>query len=253
MTEEKETLFESLITQIQDMKPSWERTGQIEYLIHTLDTKPGLLKRMLKRWPFLVYNGTAETDDKYLSFNYWTAWNRHGWEFIWKRFIIEVGLHYDRLSVKTKEHFSMFDTKEKFGTLRVSLSGYDDKFFELESVLDQLSSITCANCGKQPHDSKGRNLIWITSGYIMPYCKECFRKYYFKHSRKDVSKSQYRERKQKFSRYAKKCRTVVPYFISKSVHNNCKTYIFRQPAYNWLETYKKEKEWSDGRIVKANV
>lgn len=79
----------------------------------------------------------------------------------------------------------------------------------------------------------------------MPYCKECFRKYYFRHSKKDMSKSQYKEQKQKFRDYVKKCRTVVPYFMSKSVHNNCKTYIFRQPAYNWLETYKKEKEWSD--------
>ena len=40
MAEEKETLFESLITQIQSMKPSWERTEQIEYLIRVLNTKP---------------------------------------------------------------------------------------------------------------------------------------------------------------------------------------------------------------------
>lgn len=241
MTEEKETLFESLITQIQDMKPSWERTGQIEYLINILDTKPGLLKRMLKHWPFLVYKGITETDDKYLSFNYWTAWNGHGWEFIWKRFIIEVGLCYDKLPVKMKECFSIFDTKEKYGTLRVSLSGYNDKLFELESALDQLSSITCADCGKQPHNSKGQSLIWTTSGYIMPYCRECLRKYYFKHSKNGVSKKQ----KQAFSRYAKKCRIVVPYFMAESIQNKCRTYTFRQPAYNWLETYKKEKEWSD--------
>ena len=245
MTEEKETLFESLIIQIQSMKPSWERTEQIEYLIHVLDTRPGLLKRALKRWPFLVYEGNNETDKDYLSYNYWTVWDGHGWEAIWKRFLIEVGLHYDKLPVETKEHFSIFDTKEKYGTLRVLLNGYDDEFFGLESILDQLSSVTCACCGKQPYDSKGRSLIWITSGWITPYCKECLRKYYFRHSKKDVSKSWYREQKQKFRDYAKKCRTVVPYFESVSMRNNCKTYIFRQPAYNWLETYKKEKEWSD--------
>ena len=246
MTEEKETLFESLITQIQNMEPSWKRTGQIEYLIHILDTRPGLLKRALKHWPFLVYEGNNETDKDYLSYNYWTAWDGHGWEAIWKRFLVEVGLHYDRLPVETKEHFYIFDTKEKYGTLRVSLTGYDDEFFELESILDQLSSITCACCGKRQYDSKGRSLIWITSGWIMPYCKNCLRKIYFnKYYRKIVPKNQYKKQKQKFRDYAKKCRTVVPYFISKSVHNNCKTYIFRQPAYNWLETYKKEKEWSD--------
>lgn len=228
------------------MKPSWEKIKQIEYLIHTLDTKPGLLKRMLKRWLFLAYNGIAEIDDNYLSLNYWTVWNGHGWEFIWKRFIIEVGLCYDRLPVKMKECFSIFDTKEKYGTLRVSLSGYNDKLFELESILDQLSSITCARCGKQPHDSKGRNLIWITSGWITPYCKDCLYKDYFGRGyKKTVSKDQYKKQKQAFNRYAKKCRVVVPYFISVSIQNNCKTYIFRQSAYNWLETYKKETEWSD--------
>ena len=246
MIDKEETLFESLIIQIQSMEPSWERTEQLEYLIHVLNTRPGLLKRALKRWPFLVCEGSIETDEDYLSSNYWIAWDGHGWEAIWKRFLVEVGLHYDRLSVEAKEHFSIFDTKEKYGTLRVSLNGYDDKFFELESILDQMSSVTCARCGKQQHDSKGRSLIWITSGWITPYCKSCLRKIYFnKYYRKIVPKNQYKKQKQKFKDYAKKCRTVVPYFISKSVHNNCKTYIFRQPAYNWLETYKKEKEWSD--------
>lgn len=246
MIQEDETLFECLVIQIQGMKPSWERTEQIEYLIHVLDTRPGLLKRALKHWPFLVHEGSAETDEDYLSYNYWTAWNGHGWESIWKRFIIEVGIHYDNLPVKTKEYFSIFDTKEKYGTLRVSLNGYDDTLFELESILNQLSSVTCACCGKQQYDSKGRNLTWITSGWIMPYCRECLRKNYFnKDYRKTVSKDQYKKQKQKFREYAKKCRTVVPYFESASMRNNCKTYIFRQPAYNWLETYKKEKEWSD--------
>ena len=243
MIDKEETLFESLIIQIQSMKPSWERTEQIEYLIHVLNTRPGLLKRALKRWPFLVCKGSIEIDEDYLSSNYWAIWDGHGWEAIWKRFLVEVGLHYDKLSVETKEHFSIFDTKEKYGTLRVSLNGYDDKLFELESILDQLSSITCARCGKQQYDSRGRSLIWITSGWIMPYCKSCLRKNYFnKYYRKLVPKNQYKKQKQKFRDYAKKCRTVIPYFMSKSVHNNCKTYIFRQPAYNWLETYKKEKE-----------
>ena len=241
-----DTLFECLVIQIQGMKPSWERTEQIEYLIRVLDTRPGLLKRALERWPFLVYEGSTETDEDYLNSNYWTAWNGHGWESIWKRFIIEVGVHYDSLPVKTKEYFSIFDTKEKYGTLRVSFNGYDDTLFELESILGQLSSVTCACCGKQQYDSKGRNLVWITSGWIMPYCKECLRKNYFnKDYRKTVSKDQYKKQKQKFREYTKKCRTIVPYFESASMRNNCKTYIFRQPAYNWLETYKKEKEWSD--------
>ena len=249
MIDSEETLFESLIIQIQSMKPSWERTEQIEYLIHVLDTRPNLFAQALKRWPFLVYERSTETDEDYLSYNYWTAWDGHGWEVIWKRFIIELGVYYDTLPEKTKEHFSIFDTKEKYGTLRVSLNGYDDKLFELESILGHLSSVTCACCGKRQYDSKGRNLVWITSGWIMPYCKNCLRKDYFNYFsrgyRKALSEDQYKKQKQEFKEYAKECRTVVPYFKSVSMRNNCKTYIFRQPAYNWLETYKTEQEWSD--------
>lgn len=198
------------------MKPSWERTEQIEQLIHILNKEPA---GIFKRWSFLFCEG----------YNWWTAWDRHGWEFIWKRFLIEVGIHWDSLPIEEKEYFSIFDVKEKYGTLRVSLSNYDDKFSELESILDHISSVTCVCCGKQPRDSRGKNLIWLTPGWTSPYCKDCLRKVYFGYRKAD---------KQEFDRYAKQCRTVVTNFKSVSVHNNCRTHVYRRPAYNWLEIYK---------------
>lgn len=248
MIDKEETLFESLIIQIQSMEPSWERTEQLEYLIHVLDTRPGLLKRALKHWPFLVCKGSIKTDENYLSSNYWTYWDGHGWEHIWKRFLIEVAIHYESMTPEDQKKVGILDTKEKYGMLRVDLAGFDETLFELESMLEQLSSVTCIHCGKQPRDSKGQSLIWLTKGYILPYCKECLRADYFSIGHKcgvGVSKEQFKKAKKGFNSYAAKCRTVVPYFESVSMHNNCKTYIFRQPAYNWLETYKKEKEWSD--------
>lgn len=218
--------FDNLITQIRDIEPSWERTEQIEQLIHILNKEPGILKH---RWSFLLSEG----------YNWWTAWDGHGWEFIWKRFLIEVGIHWDSLSIEEKEYFSIFDVKEKYGTLRVvidnrvSLSGYDDKISELESILDHLSSVTCVCCGKQPRDSRGKNLIWLTPGWTTPYCKNCLRKVFFKYRKAD---------KQEFDRYAKECRTVVTNFGSVLIQNNCRTHIYRRPAYNWLETYKEYKE-----------
>ena len=39
-----------------------------------------------------------------------------------------------------------------------------------------LSEWTCINCGKQPRDSRGRHIIWRSTGWIEPYCKECAKK-----------------------------------------------------------------------------
>ena len=254
MIDSEETLFESLVIQIKNMKPSWERVEQIDYLIHILDTR-NFLERAMRAWPFLgfrnAFSGSlcySEASEEYIKYNYWTYWNGQGWEHIWKRFLIEVAIHYESMAPKAQKKVEILDTKEKYGMLRVDLAGFDEKLFELESMLEQLSSITCIHCGKQPRDSKGQSLIWLTKGYILPYCKECLRADYFSIGHvygAGVSKEQFKKAKKGFNSYAAKCRTVVPYFMSKSVHNNCKTYIFRQPAYNWLETYKKEEEWSD--------
>lgn len=254
MIQGNETLFECLVIQIKNMKPSWERVEQIDYLIHILDTR-NFLGRAMQAWPWLgfkdPFSGSlcySEASEEYIKYNYWTYWNGHGWEHIWKRFLIEVAIHYESMTPEAQKKVGILDTKEKYGMLRVDLAGFDEKLFELESMLEQLSSVTCIHCGKQPRDSKGQSLIWLTKGYILPYCKECLRADYFSIGHiygVGVSKEQFKKAKKGFNSYAAKCRTVVPYFESVSMRNNCKTYIFRQPAYNWLETYKKEKEWSD--------
>ena len=239
MIQGDETLFECLVIQIKNMKPSWERVEQIDYLIHILDTR-NFLGRAMQAWPWLgfkdPFSGSlcySEASEEYIKYNYWTYWNGHGWEHIWKRFLIEVAIHYESMTPEAQKKVGILDTKEKYGMLRVDLAGFDEKLFELESMLEQLSSVTCACCGKRQHDSKGRNLVWITSGWIMPYCKDCLRKDYFsRNHRKALSEDQYKKQKEDFREYAKKCRTVVPCFQSVSMRNNCKTYIFRQPARN---------------------
>ena len=255
MIQGDETLFECLVIQIKNMKPSWERVEQIDYLIHILDTR-NFLGRAMQAWPWLgfkdPFSGSlcySEASEEYIKYNYWTYWDGHGWEHIWKRFLIEVAIHYESMTPEAQKKVGILDTKEKYGMLRVDLAGFDEKLFELESMLEQLSSVTCCHCGKQPKDSKGNSLIWLTKGYILPYCKECLREDYFSIGRKcgvGVSKEQFKKAKNGFDKYAVERRTVVPYFASTSWHKGNKKYIFRQPAYDWMETYKVEQEWSDG-------
>ena len=248
----EETVFESLVSEIKGMEPSWDRTDKIDYLINAMNEKPGILKRALKAWPFLesrnIYSGELchpEDSEDYLEYNSWTFWDRSGWEKIWKRFIIEVGIHYEEMAPEAKKNFAIFDTKEKYGTLRVSLSGYDEKLFELESMLEELSSVTCMHCGKQPRDSRGTSVIWATTGWITTLCKDCLRKDYFAGSSKN-SKERHEKEKKRFKEYAKERKSTVPYFASQSWRKNNKKFIFRKPAYGWVETYKVEEVWDDG-------
>ena len=70
----------------------------------------------------------------------------------------------------------ILDTKEKYGSFRCYTSFGNEKIFELENKLEMISEWTCIRCGKQPKNSKGQHIIWRTTGWICPYCKDCFRK-----------------------------------------------------------------------------
>ena len=139
------------------------------------------LKKLLEKYPFLIHRNVFskevcyQTEEENLKHNWYNEWNGCGWEKIWKRFMQELFKEYDKLSDEAKKKFAIFDTKEKYGTLRVSLSGYTEGMMEAETILHFMSSVTCQNCGKQPRDSKGNHLIWTTRGWITNLCKDCLK------------------------------------------------------------------------------
>ena len=119
--ESKETLFEASLYEIINTPISWERTAQISYLIEILDERPGLLKRCLERYHWMELRNVfsdklcyPEDSEDYLKHNEWTMWNGHGWELIWKRFLIELMVIYESWPKETQEHFRIMDTKEKW-------------------------------------------------------------------------------------------------------------------------------------------
>jgi len=143
-------------------------------------------KEILAKWPFLehrnLYSGEGyKGEERYYSTD-WNDWDGTGWEKIWKLFITKLGAIWEKLPDDDyKKKFQILDTKEKYGTLRVSLSGYTEKMMDLEWALEHESRYICINCGKQPKDSKGHRFIWTSHGWIMPFCKECARKDYQSH------------------------------------------------------------------------
>lgn len=166
------------------------------------------LKKLLEKYPFLihrnVFSGEAcyQTEEENLKYNWYNEWNDYGWEKIWKRFMQELFKEYDKLPDEAKEKFAIWDSKEKYGTLRVSLSGYTEGMQEAETILHFMSSVTCQNCGKQPRDSKGNHLIWTTKGWIINLCKDCLKKEELSTSFKPLSKKDQKE----FKEYVKSCR-----------------------------------------------
>lgn len=167
------------------------------------------LKKLLEKYPFLihrnVFSGEAcyQTEEENLKYNWYNEWNDYGWEKIWKRFMQELFKEYDKLPDEAKGKFAIWDSKEKYGTLRVSLSGYTEGMREAETILHFMSSVTCQNCGKQPRDSKGNHLIWTTKGWITNLCKDCLKEEELRGtSFKSLSKKDQAE----FREYIKSCR-----------------------------------------------
>lgn len=137
---------------------------------------------LLKKYQFLVYRNvfsgekSHDTLDEDIEYNQWTSWDGSGWEHIWKRYLTYLFIEYDKLNEKAKQDFMILDTKEKYGSFRCYTSFGNEKIFELENKLKMISEWTCIRCGKQPKNSKGHHIIWRTTGWICPYCKDCFRK-----------------------------------------------------------------------------
>lgn len=79
---------------------------------------------------------------------------------------------------KEKSKLEILDTKEKFGELRVYLSGYNDAINNLVAEIEHVSTYTCIDCGKQPISEEGGHTICTTrESWITNLCKDCMLKH----------------------------------------------------------------------------
>lgn len=172
------------------------------------------LLELLQKYPFLNiksdYNDEVlYKDDEALEYNYYTYWDNTGWSNIWKDFLHSLFAIYDDLSDQDKNLIDIWETKEKYGCLRVDLTYPPNKreeLWDLISQLELLSSVTCIKCGKIPKNSKGQSIIWRTQGWIAPFCKNCAKSQMIEHG----------YNKAKIRAKLKKIREVNPLFIVKS-------------------------------------
>lgn len=171
----EKTLFETTLENLIDAPLSWKRTEQIDFLISILDEKPALLERALARYDWLKIRNVFS--DESIQSNEWVIWNGSGWEKLWKRFLVEVMIVYEKMPESDKKALRISEVKEKYGGLRIYLSSYNDELKKLVTVAEMLSSVTCASCGKTPLNSRGEHLIYMTRGWISYLCRDCFDRY----------------------------------------------------------------------------
>lgn len=69
---------------------------------------------------------------------------------------------------KALKEFRITDIKEKWGSLSLYASGYNDEVMKIIEKYEYISLRTCIKCGKTAYG--------ITEGWITPLCKECFDK-----------------------------------------------------------------------------
>jgi predicted RNA-binding Zn-ribbon protein involved in translation (DUF1610 family) len=105
-----------------------------------------------------------------------------GWTDILLCWAEKVKPYYDKMPADMKENFYIMDLKEKYGDMRLYLSGYPtgefEKIKEYTDMVEHLSTFTCLQCGHISRASKADKLLtWRTYGWISYYCKNCAKKY----------------------------------------------------------------------------
>ena len=123
-----------------------------------------------------------ENNTKYLLETYPKLYRQHGlpmtqtcmcWGFEcsdgWFDIINELSEKLEQLNNTTYlEHpVEAVQVKQKYGTLRFYLSGYNDEVHQLVNEAERKSAVTCEECGKP---GVCRNDGWITTT-----CDECYK------------------------------------------------------------------------------
>lgn len=139
-------------------------------------------KAILEKYPFLApryVDGKPiemKEDDDYLLVTCF----KNGWDEIFFKICDVIKKAWLTWDENTKNNFWITDIKEKFGEMRIYTTFINDEIDAAIDIGSFLSRYTCMACGAQPKDIFGRHKIWLTNGYVMPFCKSCIKKLGYK-------------------------------------------------------------------------
>lgn len=145
-------------------------------------------KKLVEKYPFLlprnVFSGKVPEDYNY---DYLEGFESPGWKRIFMAYCDEILPSYLELPEETRKQFMFLELKEKYGEMRIYTSFSWEEEERANSKALARSRLTCSTCGKVPHTSNGKNLIWRSQGWITYLCKDCAKKDFLRGFRKDHS------------------------------------------------------------------
>ncbi len=124
---------------------------------------------LIKEFPFLKYK-SLYCDAEPIEDGSWTFLDDipEGWV---KAFGLEMCQEIKNALVEEDllDEYKIFQTKEKFGTLRWYDNGVSKKVEDIIWKYERVSANTCCQCGKPATK--------LSTGWICPYCDECAEKF----------------------------------------------------------------------------
>ena len=146
-------------------------------------------KELVERFPYLQmrdYHGDPAFDDDTGEPILEGGANSWGWNDIILCWAEKVKPIYEQMPQDAKDRFYVTQLKEKYGDMRLYLSGYPTgpfaKISEYTTMVEHLSTFTCIRCGHITKSSDNKKLFAYSTrgGWITITCKKCARKDMFR-------------------------------------------------------------------------
>lgn len=124
-------------------------------------------RKLLKRYPILRPTFYGMVDEEYDYSYTMLDFVCVGWQPFFLTFCDKVQDHLRAKGIPF-DQFHFCDLKEKWGTLRIDCDANDRELFDMALDAENASMLYCPSCGKPTK--------YVTSGYVLYLCPECFHK-----------------------------------------------------------------------------
>ena len=90
------------------------------------------------------------------------------WRTFGDRMVDDIENEVKTWPLERQKEFKVIDVKEKWGKLVIYVTIETNEIDRIIDYYEKLSTKTCIRCG--------RPAVWISKGWISPFCDECARK-----------------------------------------------------------------------------
>ena len=130
------------------------------------------IQRIIKNHDYDIFEAKHDLKNIMPCCNYISEMPHKGWVSLFGAELlhdISIQIRADEIKNNNQESdYEITEIKEKYGSLRVYMSNYDDTMNNIIEAYSCISSRACTQCGQMLN-------ICITMDYILPICESCLR------------------------------------------------------------------------------